>query len=112
MPRGLLAGLIEAAALEGATLRLLDHAEGLRVLRRSAAADPGLRTDPGYLAELAAWTGGLRQSYRPHEAQPGSGRLQGNGHAGRHLVMRDFAVRPDGRPLQAVFGSTSQLAVI
>ena len=113
LPRGLLAGLMEAATLEGATLRLLDHTDALRILRRSAAADPGLRSDPGYLAELAAWTGGLRTSHRPHDVQPGPGRAHGNGHPAGRLVMRDFPVRPDGRPSPpAAMETASQLAVI
>ena len=73
LPRGLLAALAEAAALEGASLRLLDQADALRILRRSAAADPDLASDPGYLAELAAWTGGLRHSQPSgmRHSQPG-----------------------------------------
>ena len=113
LPRGLFAALQEAAVLEGTALRLLDQADALRFLRRTAAADPGLRTDPGYLAELAAWTGGLRNSQRPHSAGLAQVRATGNGHPGGRLVIQDFAARPDGSPLAPVVSvGASQLAVI
>jgi len=60
LPRGLTSALREAAALEGASLRQPDRADALRILRRSAAADPDLGADPDYLAELTASTGGRR----------------------------------------------------
>jgi nitroreductase len=60
LPRGLISALREAAALEGASLRQPGQADALRILRRSAAADPDLGADPGYLAELTASTGGRR----------------------------------------------------
>ena len=113
VPRGLLAALQEAAVLEGTALRMLDQADALRFLRRTAAADPGLRSDPGYLAELAAWTGSPRHSQRPHSAGPAEVRATGNGQPGGRLVVRDFALRPDGRPLAPVVSvGASQLAVI
>jgi nitroreductase len=112
LPRGLLAAMAEAAALEGASLRLLDQMDALRILRRSAAADPDLRTDPGYLAELAAWTGGLRngQQGRGHAKSP----IPVPGHiTGGVLTVRDFSPRPDSRQLpQPVFGAGPRLAVI
>jgi nitroreductase len=111
--RGVLTGLKEAAALEGATLRLLDHADARSVLRRSAAADPELRTDPAYLAELAAWTGGLRQGHRPYDAVPGLTRASGNGHPDGRLVMGGFSPQPGGRPApHAALEAATQLAVI
>ncbi len=118
LPRGLLAALREAATLEGATLRLLDHADALRVLRRSAAADPGLRTDASYLAELAAWTGGLRQSQNGPKVSTGQalGQALGQRRVGvsaRVLAMRGFAPRPDGSRFPAAALDTSpHLAVI
>jgi hypothetical protein len=60
LPRGLISALREAAALEGASLRQPGQADALHILRRSAAADPDLGADPGYLAELTASTGGRR----------------------------------------------------
>jgi nitroreductase len=106
VPRALLAALQEAAALEGATLRLLDQADALRILRTTPAADPGLRTDPRYLAELAASTGGLRHG-------TATVRAMGNGHPGGRLVMRDLPVPPDGRRLApTVSEGTPLLAVI
>ncbi len=112
LPRGLLAAMAEAAALEGASLRLLDQMDALRILRRSAAADPDLRTDPAYLAELAAWTGGLRHG------QPGQGRGGGqirtpDPTAGGVLTVRDLSPGPGRRQLpQVVSGAGPQLAVI
>jgi hypothetical protein len=106
VPRALLAALQEAAALEGATLRLLDQADALRILRRTPAADPGLRADPGYLAELAASTAGLRHGTATVQAV-------GNGRPGGRLAMRDLPVRPDGRRLAPVVSEgTPLLAVI
>ncbi len=111
--RGLLASLREAAALEGATLRLLDHTDALHVLRRSAAADPELRANPAYLAELAAWTGGLRQSHRLYNAQPRLTPAGGKAGADGRLLMRDFSPRPGGHPLpQALLDAATQVAVI
>ena len=50
--RSLLAGLREAATLEGASLRVLDQPEALRVLQSVAVADQALRPDTSYLAGL------------------------------------------------------------
>jgi nitroreductase len=55
-----LAALAEAAALEGATLFLLDEAAADHVIRQTAAAQQRLREDPAYLADLRAWVGGRR----------------------------------------------------
>jgi nitroreductase len=99
LPRGLMSALREAAALEGTSLRQPGQADAMRILRRTAVADPDLRTDPGYLAEIAAWTGGVR-------------------HGGRHatgevLTMRDFPPGPGTSALPpAVHDASSQLAVI
>lgn len=50
--RAVLAALLEAAALEGASLRLLDQPEALRILQSVAVADRALRPDASYLAGL------------------------------------------------------------
>ncbi len=50
--RALLAALLEAAMLEGASLRLLDQPGALRLLQSLTAADRALHPDAGYLAEL------------------------------------------------------------
>jgi len=99
LPRGLTSALREAAALEGASLRQPGQADALRILRRSAAADPGLGADPGYLAELTAWTGGL---------QPG-----GKRGTGKVPAMRGLLPGPGSGPRPAaVPGAGSRLAVI
>jgi nitroreductase len=105
VPRAVLAALQEAAALEGATLRLLDQADALRVLRRTPTAGPGLRADPGYPAQLAAWTAGVRL----RTATP---RAAGHGHPGGRLVKGE-PVWPEGRRLAPVVSEgTPLLAVI
>ncbi|HEY5984929.1 MAG TPA: hypothetical protein VIV12_00900, partial [Streptosporangiaceae bacterium] len=58
VPRRVLAALIEAATLEGASLRILDQPSALRILQLADAADHQLRSDHHYRAEVAAWTGG------------------------------------------------------
>jgi nitroreductase len=98
LPRGLVSALREAAALEGASLRQPDRAYALRMLRRCAAADPDLGTDPGYLAELAAGTGGPR---------PGGKRA-----TGEVLTMRGVSPGRGSGPPSAVPGAGSWLAVI
>jgi nitroreductase len=50
--RSLLAALLEAAALEGASLRVLEQTDALRIIQSAAAADRALHPDAGYLAEL------------------------------------------------------------
>jgi hypothetical protein len=99
LPRGLMSALREAAALEGASLRQPGRADTLRILRRSAAADPDLWTDPGYLAELAAGTGGL---------WPGGMRA-----TGEVLTVRGLSPGPGRGPWPpAMSGTDYQLAVI
>ncbi|HUL25189.1 MAG TPA: hypothetical protein VLW44_05395 [Streptosporangiaceae bacterium] len=97
LTRGLMSALREAAALEGASLRELDQADALRMLRRSAAAEPGLRADPGYLAAVAALAGG-----RQHGGQVPGKRPTGEVLAVRGLPGPPSAMRP----------ASSQLAVI
>jgi hypothetical protein len=60
VPPGVLAELIEAAAIEGAVLHILDHDETARVLELAAMAERDQLADPRYRAELARWVGGDR----------------------------------------------------
>jgi Nitroreductase family len=57
VPRRVLAALVEAAMLEGVSLRILDQGSALRILNLAVAADHQLRTDPMYRAEIAGWLG-------------------------------------------------------
>ena len=50
--RSLMAALLEAAALEGASLRVLEQTDALRIIQSAAAADRALHPDASYLAEL------------------------------------------------------------
>ncbi len=47
----LAAAMIEAASLEGVSLRILDRSQGLRILASMAAADRSLHADPAYLTD-------------------------------------------------------------
>jgi len=60
VPSGVLAELLEAAAVEGATLHLPDHAEAARLLYLARDAERSLLAEPGYQAELVRWVGGAR----------------------------------------------------
>lgn len=60
VPTGILAELVAAAQLEGATLTLPGQAETHRLLRLIADAECDLIGDPGYRDELARWVGGER----------------------------------------------------
>jgi nitroreductase len=60
VPPGVLAELVQAAQLEGASLHVPGHLEAQRLLRLAADAETGLLGDPGYRAELARWAGGER----------------------------------------------------
>lgn len=60
VPQQVRAELLEAAAMEGASLRFMDGTEVRRALELSSAADIQLRADRWYLRELGAWTGGAR----------------------------------------------------
>ena len=60
VPPGVLAELVLAARLEGATLGLPGHDETLRLLGVVADAERDLLADPGYRAELTRWVGGDR----------------------------------------------------
>ena len=60
VPPGVLAELVQAARLEGATLDLPGHDETRRLLGVAADAEADLLADPSYRAELARWAGGER----------------------------------------------------
>jgi nitroreductase len=60
VPPGVLAELVAAAQLEGATLSLPGDAETHRLLRLIADAETDLIGDPAYHEELARWVGGER----------------------------------------------------
>src|SRR5262249_60282101 len=60
VPPGVLAELVQAARLEGATLDLPGHDETRRLLGVAADAEADLLADPSYRAELARWAGGGR----------------------------------------------------
>jgi hypothetical protein len=62
VPPGVLAELVQAARLEGATLDLPGHSETRRLLGVAADAEADLLADPGYRAELAQWAGGQREA--------------------------------------------------
>jgi len=60
VPPGVLAELVVAAEIEGATLALPGHDETHRLLRLIADAECDLTGDPAYQQELARWVGGER----------------------------------------------------
>ena len=60
VPPGVLAELVAAAQLEGATLTLPDDDEAHRLLRLIADAETDLTGDAAYQEELARWVGGER----------------------------------------------------
>jgi nitroreductase len=81
-PRGVLVALKEAAAVEGASLRELGQADGLRILRGCAAADVD-----------------------PHQAA-------GKRVIGKLLPRRDFSSRPGGRPASPACEPGPRLAAV
>lgn len=80
----LMPSLAEAAALEGASLHLMNRADALRVLQSVTAADRSLQADPSYLAQLSHFN----PAPGPHRA---TAPLPGQG----HLAM--LATRDDDR---------------
>lgn len=73
--RALLAALLEAATLEGASLRILEPADALRILQSAAMADRALRPDAGYLTDL--------RDFIPRPPARGAG----NGHGSAQLAV-------------------------
>lgn len=71
--RALLAALLEAATLEGASLRVMEQADALRILQSVAVADRALRTDAGYLTDVRDFI--PRAPGRAAGAGPGSAQL-------------------------------------
>jgi nitroreductase len=106
VPPGILAGLTEAAGLEGAVLHLPGDQETARLLRLAREAERDLLAQPGYRAELARWAGGDRDrdgipdtALAPHDP------------AGAAPV-RDFAPDRPGPVRYAWFEDQPQLAVL
>jgi nitroreductase len=82
VPEWLQMALVETARAEGATLVFVDEIGRYDVLTLAEAAESVQRSDPRYLAELAAWTG----------AGPASGRRDG-------IPWRALGPRPDRSPV-------------
>jgi nitroreductase len=106
VPSGVLAGLLEAAAAEGATLHLPDHAETARLLYLVRDAERTLLAEPGYQAELARWVGGSRDS----DGIPDS--ALGPHDPGGTTPVRDFVTDHQQHVSYAWFEENPQLAVL
>ncbi len=107
VPTSVLAELVEAARLEGATLHILGEAAAERVLDLTAKADLAERAQPGYRSELAKWAGGQRD----RDGIPDS--VFGPRVADGSLPLRDFTLgRPPGKARYARFEASPQLAVL
>jgi nitroreductase len=106
VPPGVIAELVQAARLEGASLQLPGHSETQRLLSLVADAERDLLGDPGYRAELARWAGGERTA----DGIPG-GALGSRDPRGSTPV-RDFAARPAGALGYEWFEDEPQLAVL
>ena len=106
VPSGVLAELLEAAAAEGATLHLPDHAETARLLYLVRDAERALLAEPGYRAELAHWVGGARS----RDGIPGS--ALGPHDPGGTTPVRDFLTDHDQPASYAWFEENPQLAVL
>jgi nitroreductase len=107
VPAGVLAELVEAARLEGATLHILGEGAAERVLDLTARADRAERAQAGYRAEIAKWTGGRRDDDGIPEAAFGPRVADGS------LPLRDFTLgRPPGRASYARFEASPQIAVL
>ena len=89
VPTSVLAELVEAARLEGATLHILGEAAAERVLDLTAKADLAERAQPGYRSELAKWAGGQRDEDGIPDSAFGPRVADGS------LPLRDFTL---GRP--------------
>ncbi|MGE5292053.1 MAG: Acg family FMN-binding oxidoreductase [Micromonosporaceae bacterium] len=107
VPPGVLAELVEAAALEGATLHILGPVAAARVLELTAEADRVQREQPGYRSELAQWVGGKREWDGVPDSATGPRVADGS------LPLRDFSLgRPPDQVRYARFEAHPQLAVL
>jgi nitroreductase len=106
VPPGVLAELLEAAAAEGATLHLPDHAETARLLYLVRDAERSLLDDPAYQAELASWVGGARD----RDGIPDS--ALGPRDPGGTTPVRDFSPGRHQSASYAWFEDNPQLAVL
>ena len=104
VPPGVLAELVQAAQLEGATLDLPGHSETSRLLGVVADAETDLLADPGYRAELARWAGGDRDQ----DGVPAS--AAGPRDPSGHTPVRDFL--GGAAPDYEWFEEAPQLAVL
>ena len=84
VPPAVLAELVQAARLEGATLDLPGHSETSRLLGVVADAEFDMLADPGYRAELARWAGGERDQDGIPSSAAGPRDPRG------HTPVRDF----------------------
>lgn len=103
---GILAELVEAARVEGATLHIPDQQEAIRLLELTRDAERTLLAQPGYRAELARWAGGTRDRegipddvLAPHDPRGTS-------------PVRDFAPAQPGPGQYAWFEEKPQLVVL
>ncbi len=107
VPASVLAELVEAARLEGATLHILSRGATERLLDLTAKADLAERAQPGYRSELAAWAGGQRDKDGIPDSAFGPRVADGS------LPLRDFMLgRPPGQVRYARFEACPQLAVL
>jgi nitroreductase len=107
VPASVLAELVEAARLEGATLHILGEGAAERVLDLTAKADRAERAQPGYRSEIAKWTGGDRDEDGIPDIALGPRVADGS------LPLRDFMLgRPPGQASYARFEASPQLAVL
>jgi len=106
VPSGVLAELLEAAAAEGATLHLPDHAETARLLYLVADAERALLAEPGYQAELTHWVGGARD----RDGIPDS--ALGPHDPGGTTPVREFRTGHHQAASYAWFEENPQLAVL
>ena len=106
VPEEVLAELITAAQAEGATLTVVDNLARDQLLGLARSADRLLRHDPGYRAELTAWTGSCRLDGVPRAAF-------GPWDALETLPLRDFGLtRPDEPRRSAHFEARPTLVVL